>query len=101
MNTIADDVFLRIFQGSESIYQTEKSRRPYHRNCSCEMHKSKDNNTPSCVRRNKNIQMKKKKKSWYDNCSLSVETPKFILFEKNKEEENALKIGRIDQWILM
>ncbi|KAL0451756.1 UNVERIFIED_CONTAM: hypothetical protein Slati_1153700 [Sesamum latifolium] len=94
MNTIADDIFLQCFHGSLSMNQTEKERRPYHRNCSCKLHKSKDANSRVCLH-HKNVKVMKK--SWY-KCSLSLEVPQF---QRSKEENNAWKIGRIDQWRMM
>ncbi|KZV29619.1 hypothetical protein F511_00897 [Dorcoceras hygrometricum] len=97
MNTIADDIILQCFHGGDvSVHQMEKERRPYHRNCSCALHKSEDANSRACPH-HKSVTIKKK--PWY-RCSLSVEAPKFPLLLKNKQESSAFNIGRIEQWMI-
>ncbi|PSS36136.1 capsid protein [Actinidia chinensis var. chinensis] len=71
MATRAVAVMLQcIFDGSISAYNMEIKRRPYHRNCSCALHKLKLEYTNACSQ-NKNISFTKKR-SWNET-SLSVD----------------------------
>lgn len=95
MNTLAEDIFLR-GHGSLSIYQMEKDRRPYHKNCTCALHKTKKTDVGACFLHGNTLAMKK---SWY-KCSLSIQAPNFLLFQTNKDG-NIWNIGSIDQWFNM
>lgn len=108
MNSIAEDVFLRSFQGSAvSCYDAGKERRPYHRQCSCALHKREQG---SACFHGSQVKMAVNKACYY--CSLSVEYSSLFVFQRNKLEDNnlnldldlnlnlnVLRIGRIDQWM--
>ena len=71
----AAEAMLRcVFDGSISMSDMEIERRPYHRNCSCAMHKLKGVCSNACSQQ-KNISYSKKQ-SW-DDCSLSIKASKF------------------------
>ncbi|KAM7472971.1 hypothetical protein LguiA_011154 [Lonicera macranthoides] len=59
--------------GSVSLHDVEIERRPYHRNYSCALHKSKGKFSNACSH-HRNVSFTKKK-SWND-CSLFVEASK-------------------------
>ncbi|KAL8492945.1 hypothetical protein ACS0TY_024231 [Phlomoides rotata] len=84
MNTVAEDVLVRCFNGAgiSTTYDSQKDRKPYHRNCSCALHKSKDGKASPCFHLNCNNTLVMNK-PWF-KCSLSVETPNLLLFQRNK-----------------
>ncbi|KAK6783738.1 hypothetical protein RDI58_017192 [Solanum bulbocastanum] len=50
MATLAAAMMLqRVFDGSLSMSDMHIERRPYHKNCSCELHKQKGDNQTTCV----------------------------------------------------
>ncbi|KAI3771796.1 hypothetical protein L6452_02964 [Arctium lappa] len=38
-----------VFEGSLSMSEMDKERRPYHKNCSCVLHKPKDETPRACI----------------------------------------------------
>uniref|UniRef100_A0A7N0RH65 Uncharacterized protein n=1 Tax=Kalanchoe fedtschenkoi TaxID=63787 RepID=A0A7N0RH65_KALFE len=53
MAAIAAQFLLRsVSNGCLTMHDTEIERRPYHRNCSCAMHKSTDMSCGGCSRKN-------------------------------------------------
>lgn len=88
MNTIAEDVFVQWFEGSVASQRRDKERRPYHRYCSCALHKSGSGN--ACFH-HRNVRMMKKTQPW-NHCSLSLEW---------NSNTNVFTIGRIDQWLML
>ena len=63
-----------VLDGSIAVNDMEIKRRPYHRNCSCGLHKSKVAESTACSQpRNVSFRMKQ---PWND-CSLSVASVKF------------------------
>ncbi|KAF3678959.1 putative homeobox protein knotted-1-like 3-like [Capsicum annuum] len=61
----ADGIFRGIFDGCISGHDTGIQRRPYHKNCTCELHKSKGNCSHSS--RCANISYKIRR-SWSESC---------------------------------
>ncbi|KAL7190964.1 hypothetical protein ACSBR2_023103 [Camellia fascicularis] len=59
---------------SLSMHDIEIERRPYHRNCSCALHKSKGASSTACFQ-HRNI-LFSQKTSWQEY-SLSISTAKF------------------------
>lgn len=92
MNSIAEDVFLRSL--GMSCYEGGKERRPYHRQCSCALHKRKQAGSNACFHGTQ-LKMVVGNKAWY-HCSLSVEYSSLLQRNNNL---NVLRIGRIDQWM--
>ncbi|RVX05302.1 hypothetical protein CK203_020155 [Vitis vinifera] len=75
MATRAAEVMLGcVFDGSISMYDMEIERRPYHRNCSCALHRLQGVFSNACSQQ-KNISYSRKR-SW-DDCSLSTTASKF------------------------
>ncbi|KAK3033180.1 hypothetical protein RJ639_036972 [Escallonia herrerae] len=69
MSTAAAEMMLQcVYNGSLSVHDTDIERRPYHRNCSCALHKSKGACPTACLQHG-NFSFTKKQK-WND-CSLS------------------------------
>ncbi|KAK1403470.1 Cyclophilin-like peptidyl-prolyl cis-trans isomerase family protein [Heracleum sosnowskyi] len=64
------------FDSSLSMSDMDIERRPYHRNCSCALHKQKDERPTSCFKHG-NVAFAKKH-SWSD-CSISTTAPKSAL----------------------
>ncbi|KAJ1440100.1 hypothetical protein SESBI_02337 [Sesbania bispinosa] len=74
----AAQVMLRcVFDGSISMQSVEKERRPYHKNCSCELHKLKHG--CSCAFPQQRMVAFPKRQSWSD-CSLSTKASKTPTF---------------------
>ncbi|KAF8364561.1 hypothetical protein HHK36_033470 [Tetracentron sinense] len=74
MATVAAEVLLKcVFEGCISMQDMEIERRPYHRNCSCALHKSKGGFANSCSQHGKISYSKKE--SWKDCCLSSKATP--------------------------
>ncbi|KAG6676715.1 hypothetical protein I3842_15G165300 [Carya illinoinensis] len=73
MSSGAAEMMLRdcVFDGCLSMQDMGKERRPYHRNCSCALHKLKVGSSNACSHQ-RNISFPKKH-SWTD-CSLSLIT---------------------------
>ncbi|MCD7472569.1 hypothetical protein HAX54_013840 [Datura stramonium] len=75
MATGAAAMMLRcVFDGSLSMSDMDIERRPYHKNCSCALHKQKGKNTSTCVH-SRNISFPKRK-----NCkdmTLSIAASQF------------------------
>uniref|UniRef100_A0A162A8Q3 Uncharacterized protein n=1 Tax=Daucus carota subsp. sativus TaxID=79200 RepID=A0A162A8Q3_DAUCS len=61
------------FDSCLSMSDMEIERRPYHRNCSCALHKPKDSRPAACFRHG-NVAFSKKG-SWSD-CSITLSSPK-------------------------
>ncbi|PIA52167.1 hypothetical protein AQUCO_01000208v1 [Aquilegia coerulea] len=59
-----------VYDGCISTYDMEKRRRPYHRNCSCALHKSKNGSSKKCSHQTNNISYSLTK-SWKEKCHLS------------------------------
>ncbi|KAL4571417.1 hypothetical protein LXL04_018176 [Taraxacum kok-saghyz] len=59
-----------VFEGSLSVSEVDKERRPYHKNCSCALHKPEDETPKACFHHTR-ISFAKKP-SWSINCSLST-----------------------------
>ncbi|KAJ9688864.1 hypothetical protein PVL29_014487 [Vitis rotundifolia] len=70
----AEAILWCVFDASISMSDMEIERRPYHRNCSCAMHKLKGVCSNACSQQ-KNISYSKKKS--LDDCSLSIKASKF------------------------
>ncbi|KAK8515531.1 hypothetical protein V6N13_139492 [Hibiscus sabdariffa] len=67
----AAETMLRcVLEGSLLMQEMEVERRPYHRNCSCALHKLKGSVCSSACSRTGNISFTKRK-TWND-CSLSM-----------------------------
>jgi hypothetical protein len=100
MATGAVDMMLRcVFQGSLSMHDMEIERRPYHRNCSCALHKLKDvSSINACSSHQRNVSFPKKH-SWTDCCSLSISASKSSsqrsllgdLSSRNREDDKFLQ----------
>ncbi|KAH0970222.1 hypothetical protein GBA52_022378 [Prunus armeniaca] len=60
---VAGMMFQCVFEGSLSMRDTEIERRPYHKNCSCALHKSKEGACSNACQRNISFP---KKQSWSD-----------------------------------
>ena len=58
-----------VFEGSLSMSEIDKERRPYHKNCSCALHRSNDEIPTACFHQQRISYGKKT--SWNLNCSLS------------------------------
>ena len=90
-------IFQCAFDSCLSMSDIEIERRPYHRNCSCALHKPKDARPIACFQHG-NAAFPKKQ-SWSD-CSISTTTPKsssqslFVsnLAGKTKEKDGLLII---------
>ncbi|KAM7477197.1 hypothetical protein LguiB_024440 [Lonicera macranthoides] len=67
---LAEMMLQYITTGSLSVHNVEVKRRPYHKNCSCALHKLKGAYSSDCFHQ-KNIWFKKKN-SWKE-CSLSLD----------------------------
>ncbi|XP_048134034.1 uncharacterized protein LOC125314842 [Rhodamnia argentea] len=75
MATIAAETMLRcVFDGSLLVNDVEIERRPYHRHCSCALHKLKGSRSTACPNHN-NISFPWKELS--TTCSLSTAASKF------------------------
>ncbi|CAN4096606.1 unnamed protein product [Withania somnifera] len=60
-----DGMFRGIFEGSISGHDLEISKRPYHRNCGCALHKSRGN----CSHSSKNMNVSYPiRRSWSEGC---------------------------------
>ncbi|KAG5593985.1 hypothetical protein H5410_035217 [Solanum commersonii] len=65
-----------VFDGSLSMSDMDIERRPYHKNCSCALHKQKgDISQPSTCVHSRNISFPKRQIR--KDMILSIETPKF------------------------
>jgi hypothetical protein len=75
MTTVAAEMMLRcVFDGCLSMQDMEIERRPYHRNCSCQLHKLKGFSFNACPHQ-RNVSFPKKH-SWTDCCPLSIAASK-------------------------
>ncbi|KAL7190966.1 hypothetical protein ACSBR2_023105 [Camellia fascicularis] len=75
MATVAAEMMLRcIFDGSLSTHDLEIERRPYHRNYTCAMHKSKGACSTACF---EHTSISFPKKELWNECSLSMSASKF------------------------
>ncbi|CAI9783092.1 unnamed protein product [Fraxinus pennsylvanica] len=63
----ADLMFRHVFEGSLSMCDTDIERRPYHRNCTCALHKKKAT-CPNAVLHSRIISFPKKE--LWNKCSL-------------------------------
>ena len=59
-----------VFEGSLSMSEVDKERRPYHKNCGCALHTLKDETPRTCFHHTRISYPKKA--SWNINCSLST-----------------------------
>ncbi|ONH98556.1 hypothetical protein PRUPE_7G254100 [Prunus persica] len=73
---VAGMMFQCVFEGSLSMRDTEIERRPYHKNCSCALHKSKWGACSNACQRNISFP---KKHSWSDGslCMQATASSKF------------------------
>ncbi|KAK4374881.1 hypothetical protein RND71_005558 [Anisodus tanguticus] len=62
-----------VYDGSLSMLDMDIERRPYHRNCSCALHKQKGKQPSTCVH-GRNISPKRKKQK---DMTLSIAVSKF------------------------
>ncbi|OIT38473.1 PREDICTED: uncharacterized protein LOC109239359 [Nicotiana attenuata] len=60
-----DGIFRGVFEGSISGHDMEISKRPYHRNCSCALHKSRGNCSHSSRGLNVSYPIRR---SWSEGC---------------------------------
>ncbi|GJZ07017.1 hypothetical protein Tco_0540810 [Tanacetum coccineum] len=56
-----------VFEGSLSMSEIDKERRPYHKDCSCALHRLKDETPKACVH---HTRISYAKKSSLNKCSL-------------------------------
>ncbi|KAK4369869.1 hypothetical protein RND71_009344 [Anisodus tanguticus] len=63
-----------VFDGSLSMSDMDIERRPYHKNCSCALHKQKGEQPNTCVH-SRNISFPKMQKR--QDITLSIEASKF------------------------
>ncbi|CAL9028133.1 unnamed protein product [Prunus brigantina] len=59
-------MFQSVFEGSLSVQDMEVERRPYHKNCTCALHKSKGGVCSNAYPQKRNISFPKKL-SWTDD----------------------------------
>ncbi|KAL4571416.1 hypothetical protein LXL04_018175 [Taraxacum kok-saghyz] len=58
-----------VYEGSLSMSEVDKERRPYHKNCSCALHRPEDETPRTCFHHTTISYAKKP--SWNINCSFS------------------------------
>ncbi|KAK1434664.1 hypothetical protein QVD17_00413 [Tagetes erecta] len=58
-----------VFEGSLSMSEMDKQRRPYHKNCSCALHMLKDKTPKPCFH---NTRISYSKKPSWNKCSLAT-----------------------------
>lgn len=73
---VADMMLQMVFNGSISVYDMDIERKPYHRNCTCALHKLKRVCPKTCPQ-HRHISFTQKGTPNY--CSLSVDDSKFFL----------------------
>ena len=73
---VAGMMFQCVFEGSLSMRDTEIERRPYHKNCSCALHRSEGDVCSNACQRNISFP---KKQSWTDGslCMQAAVSSKF------------------------
>ncbi|KAE8126142.1 hypothetical protein FH972_020886 [Carpinus fangiana] len=101
----ADMMLQCVYEGSLSMHDMEIERRPYHRNCSCALHKLKgvySINACSSHHQRNNISFPKKN-SWTDCCSLSIsasksssQLPSLLVDLSNRNREDDKFLQRLD-----
>ncbi|OIT33328.1 PREDICTED: uncharacterized protein LOC109242703 [Nicotiana attenuata] len=75
MATVAAEIMLQcVFDGSLSMSDMDKERRPYHKNCSCALHKQKGEQPTTCVH-SRNITCPKRQIQ--KDMSMSIAASKF------------------------
>ncbi|KAH0649821.1 hypothetical protein KY284_029733 [Solanum tuberosum] len=75
MATVAAAMMLQcVFDGSLSMSDMNIERRPYHKNCSCALHKQKGDNQTTCVH-SRNVSFPKRQNQ--KDMTLSIATSQF------------------------
>ncbi|CAB4288758.1 unnamed protein product [Prunus armeniaca] len=89
---VAGMMFQCAFEGSLSMQDTEIERRPYHKNCTCALHKFKGGTCSNACQRNISFP---KKHSWSDGslCMQASSTSKFSSLVGNMSMSTSTSTG--------